>query len=379
MRGSQIMNFNLYMPVKVISGDGCVIKNASEFKKLGNRCLIITGQGSAKKSGALDDVIKALELYSIKYDLFDKVGPNPLVSVCHCAGTAARAFAAEFIVGIGGGSAIDAAKAAAIFAANKSMQPMDIYSGSYANKALPLCFIGTTAGTGSEVTPISVLTIDAQNIKKSINFDDCYATIAFADPIYTKSCPYSLTVSAALDALCHTIEGYYALKGGDVSREFALIAAKLLWKNIYNLNKNPDSTPNAAEREELYYGSLWAGLTLNLALTGFPHPAGYVLTEEYHIPHGKACAVFLPAYIRHNALADKALTDRLFAEMGCNIDELCGIVSELASCNGIKFSKEQCVQFANKISTRMNLTNAINPTTTLQMQAIYEGLFCNER
>jgi alcohol dehydrogenase class IV len=375
MKGSCFMNFNLYMPVKVISGESCVIKNASEFKKLGSRCLIITGQGSAKKSGALEDVIKALELGSIKYDVFDKVGPNPLVSVSHSAGTAARAFGAEFIIGIGGGSPIDAAKAAAIFAANEALQPMDIYNSSHANKALPLCFVGTTAGTGSEVTPISVLTVDTQNIKKSINFDDCYAKIVFADPKYTQSCPYDLTVSAALDALCHTVEGYYATRGGDMAREFAIVAAKLLWKNLCKLYKSPDSTPNAAEREELYYGSLWAGLTLNLALTGFPHPAGYVLTTEYSIPHGKACAVFLPAYIRHNALADKALTERLFDTMGCNIDEFCGTVSSLASVKGIKLTKEQCKTYANQLDGRMNLSNAVNPSTTVEIQAVYEDLF----
>jgi alcohol dehydrogenase class IV len=378
MKGSYFMNFNLYMPVKVISGEGCVIKNASEFKRLGNRCLIITGQGSARKSGALEDVMKALAFGGVEYDVFDKVGPNPLVSVCHWAGAAARYFDAEFIIGIGGGSPIDASKAAAIFATNEALQPMNIYNSSHENKALPLCFIGTTAGTGSEVTPISVLTVDIQNIKKSINFNDCYARVVFADPKYTQSCPYDLTVSVALDALCHTVEGYYATRGGDIAREFAIIAVKLLWKNIYKLYESPDRTPNAAEREELYYGSLWAGLTLNHALTGFPHPAGYVLTTEYNIPHGKACAVFLSAYIQHNAPADNVLTEKLFDAMGCNIDDFCSIVFALASVKGVKLTKEQCKIYANQLDGRMNLTNAVNPSTAMEIQAVYENLFCDK-
>ncbi|MBQ2755825.1 MAG: iron-containing alcohol dehydrogenase, partial [Oscillospiraceae bacterium] len=103
---------NFHMPVRMISGKDCVVKNSAEFAKLGKRCLIITGRTSAKKCGALDDCIDALTAHDIAYRVFDKVEQNPTFTNCTDAGRAAADFKADFIVGIGGGSPLDVAKAA---------------------------------------------------------------------------------------------------------------------------------------------------------------------------------------------------------------------------------------------------------------------------
>ena len=174
------MDFNFHMPVHVVSGEGAVARNSTLLRTLGRRCLIITGGSSAKRSGALADVTAALDLWEIGWAVYDAVGPNPLVSACHEAGVVARSVRAEFIIGIGGGSPLDAAKAAAIFAANEELAPMDIFQREGANPPLPLALVGTTAGTGSEVSPVAVLTIDESGRKKSISGADCYARIAFA-------------------------------------------------------------------------------------------------------------------------------------------------------------------------------------------------------
>ena len=160
------MDFNFHMPVHVVSGEGAVARNSTLLRTLGRRCLIITGGSSAKRSGALADVTAALDLWEIGWAVYDAVGPNPLVSACHEAGVVARSVRAEFIIGIGGGSPLDAAKAAAIFAANEELAPMDIFQREGANPPLPLALVGTTAGTGSEVSPVAVLTIDESGRKK---------------------------------------------------------------------------------------------------------------------------------------------------------------------------------------------------------------------
>jgi Iron-containing alcohol dehydrogenase. len=159
------MDFNFFMPVKVVSGYGCFENSQDELKPLGKRCLIVTGKNSAKTNGALKTAEKVLKDAGIDYLIYDKIIPNPLLSSCYEAGIMARKFRADFILGIGGGSPLDSAKAAAVFASNPSMQPEDIYKCNF-SKALPIVLVGTTAGTGSEVTATAVLTIDSKNIKK---------------------------------------------------------------------------------------------------------------------------------------------------------------------------------------------------------------------
>ena len=149
---------NIYMPVRCIVGRGCVEQSGGIFASAGKRCLIVTGRSSARLSGALGDAEKALQGAGISYEIFDGIGANPLVSACCAAGKRARDIGAEFILGIGGGSVLDASKAIAIYAADPSLAPMDIYKREYSGTPLPVLLIGTTAGTGSEVTGVAVLT-----------------------------------------------------------------------------------------------------------------------------------------------------------------------------------------------------------------------------
>ena len=127
------MDFNLSIPVKVISGENCVKENSGLFAPFGKRCLIVTGKHSAKMSGALDDVTAALEENAIAYEIYDGMGENPLLFSCHEAGKTANAFSADFIVGIGGGSALDGAKAAAVYATNPTFSFKDIYAAAVRN------------------------------------------------------------------------------------------------------------------------------------------------------------------------------------------------------------------------------------------------------
>ena len=141
------------------------------------------------------------------------------------------------------------------------------------------------------------------------------------------------------------------------------------------LRDNPGKLPDDDAREQLYYGSLWAGTTLNLSGTGFPHPAGYPLSVELGIPHGKACSVFLPDYIRHNAPAAPSLTVKLFSTLGCGLDTFCEAVEALTAIKGIKLSQENREKFAKSLEGRANLTNAVCPSSVEDVLAIYEKLF----
>ena len=197
-----------YMPTRILTGFGILQKQKAVFGKLGKRCLIITSKHSGKASGALDDLTAILNESSIAYDVFDRIAQNPTVVSCIEAGRCAHSFDADFIVGIGGGSVMDASKTAAVVAANPQLEEADIYAQNWKNSPVPLVLIGTTAGTGSEVTYVSVMT-NQNGIKKSIHNDDLYARYAFGDPAYTRSMPEKVRISTAIDALAHLLEAYF--------------------------------------------------------------------------------------------------------------------------------------------------------------------------
>lgn len=370
------MDFNLSIPVKVISGENCVRENASLFASFGKRCLIVTGKHSAKMSGALDDVTAALEENAIAYEIYDGMGENPLLSSCHEAGKTANAFSADFIVGIGGGSALDGAKAAAVYATNPTFSFKDIYAAAVRNRALPLILIGTTAGTGSEVGRVAVLTDGETGRKKSIAYEDCNPALTFADPRYTGSMPYSVTVSTALDALAHAVEGYFSPKCTDIPALFAEKGIPMLWKELKKLEKEK-AVPGKDGRERLYYGSLYAGITLAYCGTAFPHPLGYVLTENYGVPHGFACAVFMPTLIDRAAEFESEKLERLLELTGETKESFKAVISSLVSVGDISMTEseinEHCSRWED--TTPKNFIFSPGGFTKEEAEKLFKDLF----
>ena len=340
------MNMNSYMPVQVISGKGCLKENSTVFEGIGKRCLIVTGGSSAKKSGALSDAVEVLEKLGISYDVFDGITENPFTADCHRAGEKARENNADFILGIGGGSPLDASKAVAIFASNPGLAPADIYLRKYDNEPFPVVLIGTTSGTGSEVTGVAVLTDSSTGMKKSISGHDCYSKISFCDYTYTQTMPYAVTVSTALDAFAHACESYFSSVANDLSDVYAEKAFSMLRKGLVHFLENK-TLPDENLREELYIASIFAGLCLNITGTCFPHTMGYILTEDFSIPHGRACAAFIPEFIRISAENMSEKANKLFEIMGMNEKELCELITVLADIN-IKITPEQMEKYSHR-------------------------------
>lgn len=337
------MNDIVYMPVRCICGENAVVNNSGFLAKLGKSCLILTGGSGAVKSGALADAQTALKKENIEYSVFNKIGENPLISVCREAGETARNSGAEFILGIGGGSVLDAAKAVAIYASNPDLSAIDIYKREYKYQPLPVALIGTTAGTGSEVTAVSVLTNDETGVKKSISGDDCYAKIAFCDPKYTYSLPYASTVSTALDAFAHAVEGFFTVKCNGVVELWAEKCIPMIYEGLKELSESENISEKL--REKLYYGSVYAGLVINTCGTAFPHPLGYILTENYGIPHGTACAAFFAPYIDRCAEFAPEKTEK-FISLTDEIEAVKAVVASLTDLRGIKIGAENAKKYA---------------------------------
>jgi len=370
------MSFAINIPVKIISGRGCISLNSRELL-IGKRACIITGKSGAKASGALLDVIKILENHGIAYEIHSNISENPPLIDAYLIGQKAAEFNADFIIGIGGGSAMDAAKAIAAFAKNAAINPEDIFSPDcLKNTALPIILIPTTAGTGSEANPYSVLSLPNGKNKKTYSSAYSWAKVAFVDPAYTESLSYSSTVSTALDAFAHAMESYLSPKSNALSTMLAEYAAKNIWDVLTQM---PDEfTPE--HRDMLCYASCAAGAAISITGTGFPHPLGYSLTMLSGIPHGRACAVFHGDYIEFNMRTEIGAErlNSLAAALGTKPRLMAEFLPGLANVD-ITLTEEEIINYVELIKGAKNYTNSPYVLNEEEMLEIYRKHFARKR
>ena len=361
-----------YMPVRVFSGEGAVEKNAALFAAFGARCALVTGKSSAVKSGALADVSGVLERSGIPFCLFDGVGPNPSLSSCMAAGRMAHDFGAAFVVGIGGGSALDAAKAAAVFAANPELDEDGFYKKQWAASPLPILLVGTTAGTGSEVTKVSVLT-DSRGRKHSIHDDRLFAFAAFGDPRYTLGLPLPITLSTGIDVLSHCAESFFNRNADEVSRAFAVRGVRLLTAPL--LRAAEGGALSLEERSALYEASILGGLAICNTGTCFPHNVGYYLTENYGVPHGFASARFLPAMLALVAEKDPAYLERFYRETALSSEELSRLIALCLPENTVAMTAEEIEAALPRWENNNSVRNTCCEVSPAEIRDILERQF----
>ena len=348
------MDMNFFNPVNIVTGKNCIRNNASLFAPFGKKCLIATGKNSAKKSGALDDVISVLEEKKIGYVIFDEIEQNPSYDSCLRASDMAKEFGAEFIIGIGGGSPLDAAKAIAVLSANTDTSAKALYSSKWEHSPLPIIAVGTTAGTGSEVTAVAVIT-NPDGQKQSFRTNETYPSLSFGDATYTMSLSPDFTRSTALDALSHCVESYFNRTGNELSRTFALRGISIL---LESLKKTAvcDTTPLTYEdREMLYFASLYGGLSICVTGTAFPHALGYFLSEQYGIAHGNACAVYLEEFMSYNENIAPDEVAKFFDALRTNKESLIALIKKNLPDLGVKLSEEKVAELSPRYNNNKSL------------------------
>lgn len=370
------MSFSINIPVKIISGRGCISSNSGELL-IGSRAFIVTGKAGAKSSGALKDVTDALTRASVEFYIYSEVAANPPLLDAYEAGKKACDFAADFIIGIGGGSAMDAAKAISAFAANPGIEAEDIFDkAKLTNGSLPIILVPTTAGTGSEANPYSVLSLPDGERKKTYSSPYSWAKTAFLDPAYTESLSYSSTVSTALDAFAHALESYLSPKADALSTMLAEYAAKNIWDVLTQM---PDEFTEE-HRDMLCYASCAAGAAISITGTGFPHPLGYSLTMLSGIPHGRACAVFHGDYIEYNMRTEIGAEklNRLAEAIGTTPRLMTEFLPGLADVD-ISLSEDEIITYVDLIKNAKNYTNSPYVLNEEEMLAIYRKHFTRKR
>ncbi len=375
------MDMSFYMPVNVMTGEGCVSTNASALA-LGKHAFIVTGRNSARASGALADVTAALEKQGIRYTVFDRASENPLASMCREGGEACRLAGADFVIGIGGGSALDAAKAVAAFAVCPEADTESIFDADFeTHKILPIAAIPTTSGTGSEANAYAVLTLDDGIRKKTLkHIPGTYPRISFVDPRYTYSLNENYTVSTALDALSHAIESYLSPKSNEASEMYAIFAAKHIWDVLFE-GANGDGEKDAGgftpiQRSRLSMASMAAGIAINRTGTGFPHPMGYSITLSDGVPHGRACGAFEGAYIEYNMRTEtgaKRLT-ALAKYLGTTPEEMARRIPLMADVK-LTLTPVQIEEYISRITKAAGFMNSPYVLSAAEKTEIYEKLF----
>ena len=249
------------------------------------------------KSGLAEKVIKESEGMIVAS--FGDVSPNPDVAEVDACAEVIRQKNIGFVVALGGGSPMDCAKAAASVAlTSDSIRKYHGTGVAMPEKHLPLIAVPTTAGTGSEVTCVSVLSDHANGKKAPIVSEGFYPAAAIIDPELTYTMPPQVTAGTGIDVLSHAIEGYWSKGHQPICDVLAMHAAELVFKYVYRAYRKPD---DEEAREKMCEASLIAGLAFTLPKTTSSHACSFPLTNIYHIPHGEACGLTLDYFIRINA------------------------------------------------------------------------------
>jgi len=294
--------FELRTAPAIIFGCGVRRRLGSLARPFGRRVFLVTGGRSLAASGAQDELIAALAEHGMTAVAFAVSGEPEVAAVDEGARRCAEA-GCDLVVGVGGGSALDTAKAVAAVVPNGGAA-VDYLEGlsaggprSLASAPLPLVAVPTTAGSGSEVTKNAVLKVPEAGLKRSMRSDLMVPRVALIDPELSRGAPPHVAVPAALDALTHLIEGYVSLGAQPTTDLLALEGAQ---RSFAALSSIARGAPSASATEELSLASLWGGMVLANAGLGAVHGLVAPLGGQFPVPHGCGCGAMLAATVRAN-------------------------------------------------------------------------------
>ncbi|MEI0485336.1 iron-containing alcohol dehydrogenase [Brachyspira intermedia] len=290
------MNFNFYMPSKVIFGCGSLEKLHKQ-KLPGKKALIVTGGTSVKKYGYLKRLEEQLDKANINYCLFDKILPNPIKDHVMEGAALAKKENCDFVIGIGGGSSMDSSKSIAIMATNEGDYWDYIFGGTgkgkpIPNDPLPIVAITTTAGTGTEADPWTVITNG--NEKIGFGYEKTYPYLSIVDPELMKTVPPKLTAYQGFDALFHSTEGYINKIASEMSDLFALKAIELIGKSLADAVKDGN---NMEARENVAMANTLSGIVESTSSCTSEHSMEHAMSAYYpKLEHGAGLIIISKEY-----------------------------------------------------------------------------------
>lgn len=339
------MKFNYYVPTKILFGPGKLNELASE-KLPGKKALIVITAGkSVKENGYLSRLEKILTDKGIGYAVFDKILPNPIKTHVMEGAELARKENCDFVIGLGGGSSIDSAKSIAIMAKNPGDYWDYIFGGSgkgmpIPNGALPIVAITTTAGTGTEADPWTVITKEDTNEKIGFGCEFTFPVLSVVDPELMLTVPKELTAYQGFDALFHSTEGYIAKIATPISDVYALKSIELIAKYLPICVKDGN---NIEARTQVALANTLSGFVESTSSCTSEHSMEHALSANHtKLPHGAGLIMLSEAY--YTFFASKA-PERFIAmakAMGVNVDALPEEERPMAFVKALVKLQEEC-------------------------------------
>ena len=365
------MEFNYLMPTQMYFGVDSILKNKGVLVGIGRKALIVTGRNSAKQNGSYHDMVTALSSNNIEYILFDEVEENPSLETIEKGSQVGKENGADFVIGIGGGSPMDAAKAMAVFIKNPDINMDNIFDGKILD-SVPVVAVATTSGTGSEVTQYSIVTSNKDKTKKNLG-QSIFPVVSFLDPKYTYDLPYDITVNTSIDAFTHLVEGYLNINSSYMSDIYGEKGFELFISCFKALvNKEIDNE----FREAVMLASSLAGIQIAQNGTSLPHGMGYPLTYFKGVPHGLANGVLTIEYLR--SFKDQTKINRMLKALKLNsIDELADIFKQLIDVK-VEISPEEINSYAKEFaSNKAKLKNHTEEVGFEDIVKIYTNSLTN--
>lgn len=363
-------HFNFYFPTKVLFGRKRISDLGAVLPTQADRVLVVTDRNIASQTPVLGSV--RTYLGGRQAFFFQEVRENPDLANVEAGSRFARELGAEVVIGVGGGSSMDAAKGIALLATN----PCDLraYLGGETLQArpLPLVCVPTTSGSGSEATPYAVFTDLEAHAKIGYADPGLFPIASIVDPELTYSMPEALVVSSGLDALTHAVESYLSTQSFILNDILALHVIEEVLGNL-----KPASRKNHAAMDAMAYAAMLAGIVITHGGTILPHIMGYCLTLYHGVPHGKASAAMLPAVLdflcTHSAAEGKLKKIAgLFAASGgvrTFVEDL-GVSTRLSSY-GVQ--AEELEEFVQKVTVKSDIRITPAPVSDHDLLHIFQS------
>lgn len=276
------------IPNHTVVGTNVLGEAAPLLKKMGNKAFIVTGRHVAV-SDMMKQLTALLDKNGISYVVFDGITGEPTDTMIENGVEMLKSSGCDFIIGIGGGSPLDSAKAIAAMAVNEG-SIADYNGKEITGEILPLAAIPTTAGTGSEATKFTVITDSEKGIKMLLKGDVLVPKLAIVDSSFTVGAPKSVTSATGLDALTHAVEAYTSRKAFSMTDTLAVSAVKRIMKYLPIAYKEPD---NSLAREQMSIAALEAGICINNSSVTIVHGMSRPIGALFHVPHGMSNAMLL--------------------------------------------------------------------------------------
>ena len=324
-------SFTVTQPTRIRFGVDAINDLPALVKELGGSKVFLVVDPGLIKAGLVERITAPLVKAKIAFELYDQVDPEPGLKLADNGAKLAKKAKCDCVVGAGGGSAMDVAKAVSILLTNGGKAEDYLGLGKIKKPGVPKIMIPTSAGTGAEVTFTAVFINEKTKSKGGMNGDPLYPEAAILDPALTVSLPPNITATTGVDALTHALEAFVSTQAHAISDMYALEAIDLISSNLVKAYAHGG---NLEARSNMLLGSLLAGKALATAGVGLVHAMAYPLGGMFGIPHGLANAVLLPYVMAYNLIGNPARFAMLAEVMGAKVD---GLPEREAAEAGVEF------------------------------------------